>query len=558
MLYFVLAMIIVLIILLVQTRSMAIQRFVAMELVLILAIVSGYGLSYWHTTNSLKEEYAQLAVKNLEQIREYASGLDEMEFATESQESDSITEMKQLLQTFLPEATGVDGASYTNMGILSMSGDVYKKEFVHGLDEDYTKSKEFRQKVYPVLDEAIEQRGVAYTILKNNHVVLAIADTNAIIPSRVLCVEIPMTNLEETIHQLQEQYMLLGMLILGIGTIVVALVAFIQNNEWKRVMQAMSVVSVGKEEWKKPRIRSNEMQLMWNSLSEIVKNVAKIDYEKYQMFQAYYRFAPKQIEKILQKASITDVINGDSAEIEGVLTLAVMSGDASLKQAAYVKSMNKKYALLSKYQKEQGGILVSGDSDLRTMKYMFLEGQESAVQFGIDAIREFADEGIYEKESAMLLMHRDRFTYGISGDEEQAMSFIISGDLSILQNYTRGLRDLGIRMVITDSMIEEIGKQYSYRYIGFIEEKGNAFKLYEILDVYPERERRMRMRADEKLQQGIKLFYQDDYYLARNAFTEALKECPSDGLSKWYLFTCEYFLDHPEQEEISYGLFANQ
>ncbi|MBQ8147898.1 MAG: hypothetical protein IJ040_03810 [Lachnospiraceae bacterium] len=556
MLYFVLAILIILIFFLIQTRSMAIQRFLAMELVLVLVIVSGYILSYWQTASNLREQFASVVAKNLEQMQECAAGLDEMELA--GGENESVEEIKEALQMYLPRTQEAQAEAYTNLGILSISGEDYRQELAGGMDSNYIRTIEFRKKVYPILDEAVERGGVSYTILKSGHAVFAIADTDAIVPIRVLCVEVPMINVEKTIQELQEKYMLLGLIIWGIGTILVAVVAFVQNNEWKRVMHAMSVVSVGKEEWKKPHVRSNEMQLMWNSLSEIVKNVAKIDYEKYQMFQAYYRFAPKQIEKILKKTSITDVVNGDSAEIEGVLALAVMSGDATLKQDAYAKSMNHKYNLLAKHQKEQNGILLSGDSDLRMLKYMFLESQESAIQFGIDALTEFAEEGIYTKESAMLLIHQDRFTYGISGDEEQAMSFIISSDLSILQNYTKQLSDLGIRMVITDSMIDELGSQYSYRYIGFVEEKGNAFKLYEILDAYPERERRMRLRADENLQQGIHLFYQDDYYLARNAFTEALKECPSDGLAKWYLFTCEYFLNHPEQEEMSYGLFSNR
>ena len=109
-------------------------------------------------------------------------------------------------------------------------------------------------------------------------------------------------------------------------------------------------------------------------------------------------------------------------------------------------------------------------------------------------------------------------------------------------------------MVVTDTVVHDISEQYTYRYIGYVEENEMVFKLYEILDVYTEKERRIRLSANEKFQQALELFYQDDFYLARNVFTDVLKECPEDGLAKWYMFACEYHLNHPEIEH-SYGLF---
>lgn len=113
-------------------------------------------------------------------------------------------------------------------------------------------------------------------------------------------------------------------------------------------------------------------------------------------------------------------------------------------------------------------------------------------------------------------------------------------------------------MVVTDSLMEAMPRDVKCRYLGYVGTEQMAFKLYEVLDACPELERRRKLKADEKFQQGIRLFYKDDYYLARNAFSDALKECPEDRLIKWYLFICEHHLNHPEMEDTSYALFHDE
>lgn len=83
-----------------------------------------------------------------------------------------------------------------------------------------------------------------------------------------------------------------------------------------------------------------------------------------------------------------------------------------------------------------------------------------------------------------------------------------------------------------------------------------SLKLYEGLDAYPETQRKLMMETDALFQQGLQLFYSNDFYLARNTFNEVLKLNEQDHIARWYLFHCEYHLNHPDAE-VSYGLFEN-
>ena len=53
----------------------------------------------------------------------------------------------------------------------------------------------------------------------------------------------------------------------------------------------------------------------------------------------------------------------------------------------------------------------------------------------------------------------------------------------------------------------------------------------------------MKRETDIKFQKALQLFYQHDFYLARSTFSDVLKENPEDAMAKWYLFTCERYLN---------------
>ncbi len=77
---------------------------------------------------------------------------------------------------------------------------------------------------------------------------------------------------------------------------------------------------------------------------------------------------------------------------------------------------------------------------------------------------------------------------------------------------------------------------------------------YEILDAYPIQNRNDRKRALSYFENGLKLFYKNDYYLARNEFVECFKLCEHDELTLWYIFQCEKLLGTPNAGEIRHNL----
>ena len=59
----------------------------------------------------------------------------------------------------------------------------------------------------------------------------------------------------------------------------------------------------------------------------------------------------------------------------------------------------------------------------------------------------------------------------------------------------------------------------------------------------------------EKWKEGLELYYKNDFYLARNIFLAVVKECPQDGIAKWYLFASEHYFNSGVEDGVDYSLF---
>lgn len=558
MIYVIAILLIVMIILLLGGRSMALQRLAAMGLSVSAVILVGYIYAYHMSVENIEKQYMQYTAKCFEQSGTLLAELDDRDFSDTSEQEALTQWIDAVMQENLLGGAETEEKHYLNVGIYMETTEGYNRILFMGDQSDFDETEEYKKAVYPLMSQAMRNHSDAQVVVNHEYGVLIWADIDATISKNVMCIQIPVSDLAEQTTDIRDKFIKIGWTVWGLAMLLIVVVLILQNHEWKSMLRVISAISAGKEDWKKPRFHSNEMQVMWNGLSELVKNTAKSNYEKYRTLRAYYRFAPKQVEQILGCISVAEVAVGDCVNLNGILVLAQTEDVSVGSQTEYMRKLNHKYTVLNRHREEQQGILISGDNDLQTMKFLFLNEAPQAVAFGINAVREMDSINGSNREKLIMFAHRSKYLYGIAGDEKQALTFLVSEEWKLLEPYSRKLLEVGVRMVVTDSLIDAMPQDVNCRYLGCVGTEKMAFKLYEVLDACPELERRRKLKADAKFQQGIRLFYKDDYYLARNAFSDALKECPEDQLIKWYLFICEHYLNHPEMEHTSYALFHDE
>ncbi len=329
-----------------------------------------------------------------------------------------------------------------------------------------------------------------------------------------------------------------------LGSIVCIGLLMMQGRDLRQLANGMRKVAQGQAEVQKGTAYGRDVDVMWNSLMEIQRTISRINYTKYRIFESCYRFAPKNIEKILGKDSITEVKGGDMILLNGTVALTSSTEPEDNGQSV-ADMMNRFITLIEEHQEESQGFFVSGQSSLTRMKILFLEEYRETVAFGAAVMRHIYEEKSLEDLRTGMLLHYCQCAYGVAGTDRQSFPFLLSKELEEIEKYASWFQHMHLRLVITESVKNREALEGAVRYIGYIliTAFGKRMKLYEVLDAESLHMRRLKTETDEKFQGALNLFYRHDFYLARNSFSDVLKENPADDMAKWYLFTCEKYLN---------------
>ena len=336
-------------------------------------------------------------------------------------------------------------------------------------------------------------------------------------------------------------FILLAAVFLSVITGFIAfLVIFRHHLDFKMIKNAAIRISKGETDFVSPKIIEPDRQPIWAAFTEIVRAMKDNRYSKESIYKAYFRFSPKNIEYFLNKTSITDVLVGDQARVDG--TLAIFSLESAEKARKRGELM--KAGEFITYMKEHGGsgMIAGNDSDLSTIDMLFEGEKKDTVELGTSLLLEM-QKRYSGKEMSLFLFHSS-FWFGVTGSHEQALTYLVSDDLKIFEEFGRWFASLSIELVITEDVKEREKTSAKVRYIGYIElSGGRKERLYEVLDAAEANERLTKLSFAERFEDTIELFYSRNYYLARSEFSKILKQNPDDELCRWYLFECEKYLN---------------
>ena len=343
-----------------------------------------------------------------------------------------------------------------------------------------------------------------------------------------------------------------------VGSVICIIILLIRERDFTRLKKAMADIANGDYQFKKAPAHGKDMKTMWNSLLELEKRISRINYERFHLYESCYRFAPKNIEKILKRDSITNVKSGDATELYGTLAMINTRKHFHM-DAVDMYKVNKYIELMEKHKGNREAFFLSGNNNLKNMKMLFLQECGDTIRFGIDFMKEVQQFPSYDQFKVSILLHYNHYVYGVAGSDNRCFSFLFYQKMEKLERLGQWLQQQQIKLAVTENVRNREGIRQGIRYIGYVLlEEEQKVKLYEILDACNEEERKKKLSLDSKFQRALELFYQYDFYLARSTFSEVIKENPEDQIAKWYLFTCQKYLNQSYSGEVSFELWEKE
>ncbi len=327
-----------------------------------------------------------------------------------------------------------------------------------------------------------------------------------------------------------------------------------QHKDLEILQDALIKLSRGETDTQKPLVIGKDMNMTWNSIFEIQKNIRNISREKLLTYEAYYKFAPKGMEKILGLSDATEIKGNEYVSKNGTIATLSVVGDLSMRERdrdAFIEM----YEDLERCRDKYNGIFVSHTNNFDLMKYLFLEEEKDTVSFGTDYVQKIRQIRGQIEGTACMLLHYTPFRYGVVGVKDQASIYMTSANSKFMDALSAWLLKMRLPLVITEDLRVHEKPDESLRYIGFVTtDDGKDLKLYEVLDALPVTVRFLREDGAKNFAEALRLFYERDFYFARNIFSEILRKSPEDQVAKWYLFECEKYLDEAVPEDYTGAL----
>lgn len=343
-------------------------------------------------------------------------------------------------------------------------------------------------------------------------------------------------------------------IVFAAGTLMNLIGYIIYALKWRRFSNVLVSVATN-DAIRLPARFPGSMARVWGAAEQLHNIIGGREYEVAQKFEKYNKFIPKDIEKVLDRQSLSDIEPGDMKMLNANIAVFSMDNINIDNNEKYMAAASKSFETVHNSVKAKGGIMISQDCCFTNGKAVFTDNTKQAVDFAVEilsTLRNLSDV------NRLVIINHTPCSIGVIGCDERAVPFVHYSGEDIFVKYTEPLKRAGVQLVLTESAVDCCTGKFSFRYIGYIAENGTNIKLYECFDAYPKYKKELLERTHARFKKALGLFYSNDFYLARNAFNEVLKENPEDSIARWYLFNCEHNLNNMTEDDISYGLFGNR
>jgi hypothetical protein len=310
------------------------------------------------------------------------------------------------------------------------------------------------------------------------------------------------------------------------------------------------------------RFAFGEAGRIQKAVQEACMSLSIREYEMTVAMKNYRRFMPQDIDVLLDRANLMEIEYGDAAQGEGDIGLVttVMNGSKRF-GADERRFLDFVFAAFHGIYAAANGsaVFLSAGFSLTDFRLMFRGGSADGVRTGIRlATDETPTPPGVPRPEFLLILHRASYEYGVTGKDAQAVTFMSSYELGLLAKVSTRLSALGVKLIVTEKCVKTLADSVSARYIGYVasSDEQHNIKLYEVLDAYRESTKDLRKKYNDKFQEAIGLYYKNDFYLARNIFSEIFKNCPDDGVAKQYIFACERLFNKTDFQEINHSIFG--
>ena len=282
---------------------------------------------------------------------------------------------------------------------------------------------------------------------------------------------------------------------------------------------------------------------MSDNLKDEMEKLTKIN-------DAYYRFVPQQMFKLLNKNDVLDVNIGDQMKTKMILLSMTTNNFKDLIDKLSPNEIfiyiNKIFGTVAERIYECNGVIERYNNS--GLISLYQNGSADAVKCAVkikDIFKNSNDQMLLKADIGFVI-NKEEIMVGIIGGHNRISASVVSDYLSIIENLNLFGKKFGSSILVTENSKEELNSCkiiYNYRKIGTIKykNKNEITTVYDYFDGDSNDIINLKKQTKVIFEQGVDYYLSKDFYSARRCFIEVLKEYKNDRASKEYLILCDKY-----------------
>lgn len=264
-------------------------------------------------------------------------------------------------------------------------------------------------------------------------------------------------------------------------------------------------------------------------------------------------FVPDEFVKLLKKKSVTELKLGDHHQQEMTIFFTDIRRFTELFEVLTpedgFKFINSYLTRIVPVIEHYGGFVDKYIGDAVMALFPQYNGADMAIQAAIEIQKRIQDYNQHRAKHGYrpleigLGIHTGTLMLGVIGVHNRMQSTVISDAVNLASRIEDLTKAFGVSMAISGETFRKLEhpESYMFRYLGNVKVKGKgeATRVYEILNGIDSDELEKKMKTNMFFEQGLFSFVQKNYADAQENFTKVLETVPTDLASSIYLEHCK-------------------
>lgn len=267
--------------------------------------------------------------------------------------------------------------------------------------------------------------------------------------------------------------------------------------------------------------------------------------------QASARFVPRQFLHFLQKESIVDARLGDSVQAAMTILFADIRSFTSMSEKM---SPQENFDFINSYLRQVGPVIRQNNGFIDkyigdAIMALFPETVDDAVIAAIEMQKQVAIYNQYRKNSGYLPIaigigiHSGSLMLGIIGEEERIDSTVIADAVNLASRLEQLTKLYGAGIIVSGQTLSQLDdpQKYTCRFLDRVTVRGKQapVAVFEIYESDPEFLKQLKTQTKSEFEQGVWLYFQEQFNAARKHFEHVLQVNERDLAARLYLERCD-------------------